>query len=156
MKTTFCFILCTLAFIIEGCSSVTLRPADFSWPIEVEVTPDANGTVQVSRYQISFNSKLLLFEELQDSINVVKHALHIIRDRNGFYFITAKDFKNIYVFNQDEGALKLEKKIQISEKGLEAPAFNQKGLLIELVNEQKENEPKIYLSNEGIQEGEKK
>jgi len=155
MKTAFCFILCTVAFIIEGCSSLTLQPADFSWPKEELITPDVNGTVKIPRYQVSFNSKQLLFEELQDSVNVTKHPLNVIRDRNGYYFITAKNFKNVYVFNQDEGALNLEKKINISEVGLEAPAFNQKGL-IELVNELKEEWPKIYMSNDGIQEGEKK
>jgi hypothetical protein len=156
MKTIFCFLFCAAAFIIAGCTSLTLQPADFSWPIEIAVTPDINGTVQISRYQVSFNSKPLLFEELQDSVNVTKHLLHVIRDQNGYYFIAAKDFKNVYVFNQDEGALKLEKKIKVSEKGLEAPAFNQKGLLIQLVNEQKESEPTVLLSTDGIKEGEKK
>lgn len=156
MKTTFCFIFCIIAFIIAGCSSLTLRPANFSWPIEIAVTPDVDGTVKIPRYQVSFNSKPLLFEELQDSIYVTNRMMHVIRDQNGFYFITAKDFKNVYVFNQDEGALKLESKIQVSENGLEAPAFNQKGLSVQLVNEQKENEPAILLSNDGIQEGEKK
>jgi hypothetical protein len=118
--------------------------------------PDSSGTIQVTRYKIAFNSKPLLFEELQDSIHVTKHMLHVVRDQNGYYFITAKDFKNVYVFVQGEGALKLEKKISVSEKGLEAPAFNQRGLFIQLFNEQKENEPSILLSNDGIQKGEKK
>jgi hypothetical protein len=156
MKTTLCFLFCTVAFIIEGCSPLTLRPADFSWPIEIAVTPDSSGTIQVARYKVAFNSKPLLFEELQDSIHVTKHALHIVRDQKGYYFMTAKGFKSVYVFVQGEGALKLEKKILVSEKGLEAPAFNQKGLFIQLVNEQRENEPSILLSNDGIQEGEKK
>jgi hypothetical protein len=155
MKTTFCFILCAVALISAGCSSLILQPADFSWPKEELITPDVNGTVKIPRYQISFSSKPLLFEELQDSVNVAKHPLNVIRDKNGYFFITAKGFKNIYVFCQGEGVLKLEKKIKISEEGLEAPAFNQKGL-IELVNEMKENGPKIYISNDGIQEGEKK
>lgn len=156
MRTTFCFLFCTAVFILEGCSPLTLRPADFSWPIEIVAAPDSSGTIQVTRYKVTFNSKPLFFEELQDSIHITKHMLHVVRDQNGYYFITAKDFKSVYVFVQGEGALKLEKKIQVSEKGLEAPAFNQKGLFIQLVNEQKENEPSILLSNDGIQEGEKK
>ena len=156
MKTLICIILFTIAFVVEGCSPLTLRPADFSWPIEIVAAPEANGSVQISRYQVTFNSKPLLFEELQDSVYVTKHSLHIIRNQNGYYFIAAKDFKNVYVFTQQEGALKLEKKIQVSENGLEAPAFNQKGLLIQLINEQKENEPTVLLSSDGIQEGEKK
>jgi hypothetical protein len=156
MKTTFCFLFCILTFIIAGCTPLTLRPADFSWPIEIVAAPDSSGTIQVTRYKVAFNSKPLLFEELQDSIHVTKHTLHVIRDQNGYYFITAKNFKSVYVFVQGEGALKLEKKISMSEKGLEAPAFNQKGSFVQLVNEQKENEPAILLSNDGIQEGEKK
>jgi hypothetical protein len=156
MKTTFCFLFCILTFIIAGCTPLTLRPADFSWPIEIVAAPDSSGTIQVTRYKVAFNSKPLLFEELQDSIHVAKHTLHVIRDQNGYYFITAKNFKSVYVFVQGEGALKLEKKISISEKGLEAPGFNQKGSFVQLVNEQKENEPAILLSNDGIQEGEKK
>ena len=156
MKTTFCFLFCILAFIIEGCTPLTLRPADFSWPIEIVAAPDSSGTIQVTRYKVAFNSKPLFFEELQDSTHVTQYTLHVVRDQNGYYFITAKDFKNVYVFIQGEGALKLEKKILVSEKGLEAPAFNQKGLFVQLVNEKKENEPSILLSNDGIQEGEKK
>jgi hypothetical protein len=147
---------CVVLLIIEGCASLTLRPVDFSWPIEVLATPESNGTIQVARYKVAFNVKPLLFEELKDSVNVTSYALHIIRDQKGYYYITGKNFKRVYIFTQGDGALKLEKKILISEKGLDAPAFNQKELFIQLVNENKENEPPILLSSEGIQEGEKK
>jgi len=156
MKTSFYFLLCTVVFIIEGCTPLTLRPADFSWPTDIVATPDSSGTIQLMRYKIAFNSKPLLFEELKDSTHVTKYTLHVIRDQNGYYFITAKDFKSVYVFVQGEGVLKLEKKITVSDKRLEAPGFNQKGSFIQLVNEQKENEPSLLLSNDGIQEGEKK
>jgi hypothetical protein len=156
MKTTFCVLFCTLAFIIEGCTPLTLRPADFSWPIEIVANPESDGTIQVARYKVAFNTKALLFEELQDSIHVTKYSLHVVRDQDGYYFVTGKNFKNVYVFAQGEGSLKLEKKIQISEKGLEAPAFNQKGLFIQLVNEQKADAPAILLSKDGIQKGDKK
>jgi hypothetical protein len=62
----------------------------------------------------------------------------------------------VYVFASSEGALKLEKKILINEKGLEAPAFNQKAPFIQLINEKNENEPPVLLSKSGIQGGEKK
>jgi hypothetical protein len=60
MKTTFCFLFCILAFIIEGCTPLTLRPADFSWPIEIVAAPDSSGSIQVPRYEIAFNSKPLM------------------------------------------------------------------------------------------------
>jgi hypothetical protein len=155
MKTAFCYLFLLFAFILEGCGSLTLTPADFSWPIEIAAVPDSTGMLQISRYKIAFNSKPLLYEELKDSVHVTKHIIHVIRDQNGFYYLTSKDFKNVYVFHQGEGALKLEKKIFIAKTGLDAPAFNQKGSVIQLVNEQKENEPTILLSNDGIHEGAK-
>ena len=156
MKKIVCLIICSAFIIIAGCTTLVLKPADFSWPIEVVLKPDAKGIVQESRYQVSFNVKALLFEELRDSINVTKHSLHVIRDASGYYFIVGKGFKNVYVFNQGEGALKLEKKILISEKELEAPAFNQKAPFIQLVNESNDKVKPIMLTKDGIQEGGKK
>ncbi len=156
MRTTLKVFVCILAISLAGCSTLLLRPADFSWPVEVTLKPDAKGNVQEARYQISFNVKALLFEELQDSVAVTKHTLHILRDQAGYYFITAKGFKNVYVFGQGDGALKLEKKILVAEKGLEAPALNQKTPFIHLINENKENEAPIILTKDGIMEGGKK
>lgn len=151
-------LLCTtiFVFLLAGCNSLALRPAEFAWPVEVVLKPDAKGTVQETRYQVSFNVKALLFDAVQDSVNVSKHSLHVIRDEAGYYFVTAKGFKDVYVFASSDAALKLEKKISINEKGLEAPAFNQKAPLIQLINEENENETPVLLSKDGIQGGEKK
>jgi hypothetical protein len=156
MKNILNVFVFVLAIILVGCSTLVLRPADFSWPIEVTLKPDGKGNVHESRYQVSFNVKALFFEELQDSIAVTKHTLHILRDQAGYYFIVAKGFKNVYVFGQGDGTLKLEKKIFISEKGLEAPALNQKTPYIHLINEDKENGVPVVLTKDGIIEGGKK
>ena len=156
MKTILNVFVCVLTIILVGCSPLLLRPVDFSWPIEVTLKPDGKGNVHESRYQVSFNVKALLFEELQDSVAVTKHTLHILRDQAGYFFIVAKGFKNVYIFGQGDGALKLEKKIFISEKGLEAPALNQKTPYIHLINEDKENEVPVVLTKDGILEGGKK
>jgi hypothetical protein len=153
MRITLMACLYVLAILLTGCSALMLRPADFSWPIEVAVKPDGNGTVQVARYQVSFNTKALLFAELKDSVAVTKHTIHILRDQAGYYFITAKDFKNVYVFGQINSALKLENKILVSEKGLEAPALNQKVPYVHLINENKENAVPVVLTKDGIIEG---
>jgi len=150
------FVIIIVALWMVGCSSLTLRPADFSWPVEVVAKPDSKGMVQEARYQVAFNVKALLFDEFQDSVNVTKHTLRMIRDHSGFYFITGKAFKNVYVFGTGDGALKLEKKFPVSEKGLEAPAFNQKKPFIQLINEEKDNEAPVSLSKDGVQEGGKK
>ena len=156
MKVTRLVVVCLVAIILSGCTPLLLNPADFSWPIEVTLKPDVKGTVQESRYKVSFNVKALLFDELQDSVAVTKHTLHLLRDQAGYYFITAKGFKHVYVFGQADGALKLEKKILISEKGLEAPAFNQKVPYVYLINENNEHGTPVVLSKDGIVEGGKK
>jgi hypothetical protein len=153
MKTTLNIIVCILAVQIIGCSTLVLRPVDFSWPVEVTLLPDGKGNVQETRYQLSFNVKALLFEELRDSVTVAKQALHVLRDRAGYYFITAKGFKNVYVFGHGDGTLRLHKKIFVSEKGLDTPALNQRVPHISLINEKRGDEAPILLTKDGIAEG---
>jgi hypothetical protein len=153
MKTTLKISVCFLATQIIGCSTLVLRPVDFSWPIEVVLQPDVKGNVRDQRYQLSFNAKALLFEELKDSTAVGEHTLHVLRDQAGYYFITAKGFKNVYVFGHGDGTLKLQKKILVSEKGLDAPALNQRAPYISLINEKKGSEAPILLTKDGIAEG---
>jgi len=130
--TSLSFILA--AFLVAGCSSLTLGPANFSWPIENELRADPNGMIQEDRYRISFNVKPLLYEETKDSVNVAGRLIDIIRDAQGYFYLTGPQFKNVYVFRQDEDFLVLENKISVSENGLSSPGFNQRNLYIELVN----------------------
>ncbi|HCA81712.1 MAG TPA: hypothetical protein DEP53_18440 [Bacteroidetes bacterium] len=156
MKTTLNIFAWFLAVQIMGCSTLVLKPVDFSWPIEVALQPDGKGNLREARYQLSFNVKALFFAELQDSASVSKHTLHVLRDQAGYFFITAKGFKNVYVFRHGDGTLSLQKKIFVSEKGLDAPALNQRAPYISLINEKRGNEAPILLTKDGIAEGGKK
>ena len=130
-----------------------LQPADFAWPVESVLKVDNNGFVQEARFSFSFNTKDLFLEETGDSLGYQNKELRIIRDTKGYYFITASSFKNVYVFNADDGALKLNNKIVISDStGIENPAFNQRSPYIEFDY----NNKKINLTNEGIKEEEQK
>ena len=101
------------------------------------------GNVIEQRYSFTLNVKPLFFEEFQDSTNYIGKEVRIIRDKAGYYFITAKEFKNVYVFKSIESGMQLENKILISEqRGLTAPAFNQKSPNIELLDN-----PNKYLLN---------
>jgi len=146
-------ILFLPALLVAGCSSLILKPADFSWPIEDELKVDPRGMVQENRYSISLNVKPLLYDETKDTSNFDSSMINIIRDVRGFYFLTGPHFKNVYVFRQDDGCLRLEKKIAVSKEGLSAPAFNQRVPYIELVNGV---EKPIMLTKDGIHEEEKK
>ncbi len=150
MKTFFvvsCVIFSVIAF---GCASLTLAPVHYQWPVESVLTVDGKGNVEEARYNIEFNVKPLLFEETADSVHVSGIELRIIRDMDGYYFMTAPKFKNVYVFASDEGKLKLEKKILISETGIASPAFNQRPPYIQLLNGK---EKSMLLSKSGIQQG---
>ncbi len=140
-------------FILAGCSSLTLKPGDFAWPVESLLNIDSQGNVQSERYSFSLNVKELLFAETRDSVNVSKITLRMIRDVKGFYFITAAQFQNVYVFDQVEGGLKLKNKILVAQNGLSEPAFNQRVPYIQLMNGQN---PTILLTEDGVFEGEKK
>ncbi len=152
MNRTHLWICTAAAALIAGCSSLTLRPADFSWPIEVVVKVDSKGMVQDNRYSFSFNAKELIFEETHDSTSVNKVTLRLIRDARGYFFVTADKFKNVYVFSQGDGSLRMENKIMVSEKGVNDPAFNQRPPFIQLVIE---GEKTVTLSRDGIQQGAK-
>jgi hypothetical protein len=137
---------------LTGCSSLILKPADFSWPIEDELQVDQQGMIQENRYSLVLNVKPLLYVEMKDSVNLSGKTINIIRDMRGYYFLTGPQFKNVYVFYQADGSLKLQKKIAVSKTGLSAPAFNQRAPYIELISSN--NEP-LMLTKDGIWEEKK-
>jgi hypothetical protein len=140
-----------LPLIFSACSSLVLEPADFAWPVESVLKVDENGNVQERQYNVSFNTVKLFLEETGDSLSYIDRDLRLIRDSKGFYFITSDNFKNVYVFNADEGTLRLNNKIAISDTlGMKDPAFNQRPPYIELVFGSK----KINLKHDGIAEKE--
>lgn len=147
------YIMLLFLLILPACSTLTLQPADFAWPVESVLKVDDNGFVQESRFSFSFNAKDLFFEETGDSLGYQNKELRVIRGTKGYYFITSNNFKNVYVFTADDGALKLNNKIEISDSnGIENPAFNQRTPYIELTYGDK----KVNLTNEGIKKEEGK
>jgi hypothetical protein len=140
--------LILIFFSFAACSSLVLKPVNFAWPIESVLRVDNDGFVKEERYSLSFNAKPLFFEETGDATAYLDRDVRIIRDTEGYYFVTSKNFKNVYVFEGIDGELKLNNKIEISEKeGMSNPAFNQRTPYIELVG----NGKKTLLSNEGVE-----
>ena len=140
-----------LILITAACSVLTLQPANFSWPLESVLPVDDNGKVTEDRYSLEVNTVGLFFEEFQDSLSYKGKEIRMIRDNQGFYFLTSTNFKNVYVFKADEGKLVQENKIFISEFGLKTPAFNQRSPYIELVD----GTNKMNLTHKGIDGGSK-
>ena len=152
MKNVIIAILSLFAILLSGCNTLSLKPGDFSWPVESVLKVNEKGIVQDARHCFSVNVKALSFAEFKDS-TAIKTTLRIIRDVEGYYYITAPKFKDVYVFEDAEGCLQLKKLIPVKEQGLESPAFNQRVPYIQLINE---NDPVLLLNKEGIHEGAKK
>ncbi len=140
------FLPFLLLVIATACSTLKLQQADFAWPVESVLSVDDDGMVTEDRYSISFDTRALFFEEFQDSSVLKGKKIRIIRDVNGFYFITAEKFKNVYVFIIDYGAMILDNKVNVSDTGVTNPVLNQRPPHIELIDDSKS----IYLTNTGI------
>lgn len=153
MKTVKYLVPFVLAFL-TSCSSLVLKPADFSWPIESVSNVSNNGNVEVKRYSLSFDARPLFIKETGDSLSYQNQQLRVIRNSKGYYFMIANNFKNVYVFNVKDGVFKLEKKIEISKQdGIQNPAFNQRPPYIELVYGAN-SDRKLNLSENGIEKEE--
>ncbi len=141
------FAISLTLIITYACSSLVLSPSDFSWPIENVLKVDDKGFVSEDRYTFTINVKKLFFEEFKDSTNYSGKELRIIRDKSGYYYITGKEFKNVYLFLPIENGMRMENKIKILEaEGLTAPVFNQKSPNIELIDGSK----KYLLNYKGL------
>ncbi|RJP70968.1 MAG: hypothetical protein C4539_05460 [Ignavibacteriales bacterium] len=146
LRNLFLFLTGALIISFTGCTTLALKPADFAWPVESVLKVDAQGNVTENRNSLSFNTKELFLEETEDSSAFQNKEIRLIRDVKGYYYITADNFKNVYVFKDDDGTLSLEDKILVSESGINNPAFNQRQPFIELLN----GEDKILINNDGI------
>lgn len=132
-KKRFNPVLFSLAILLSAsaCStSLVLQNVDFSQPIESVLVPDSEQNVHDQRFAVKFSIAPLLAEENLPGVDEVR----LIRNRAGFYFITASGFNNVYVFTPGESILELVEKVFITENGLSQPAFNQRETYIELID----------------------
>jgi len=127
-------ILLGIISILGGCAQIVLEPSDFAWPIESVLDIDEEGFIQENRYSLSTNVIPLFFAETQDSLSYRNNSVRIIRGTKGYYYLIGSNFKNVYLFNANDGKLNLYKKIYVSEFGLDLPAFNQRNPFIELLD----------------------
>ncbi|MFA6468724.1 MAG: hypothetical protein WCW35_07490 [Bacteroidota bacterium] len=137
MKKSLILISFVTALIVAGCSSLQLQPADFSWAAEEIVEVGNKGMVDAKRYSVAFNITALLAKEFAADTMAAKNTkeVRLIRDKAGFYYLTGKNFKSVYVLAQSDGALAVNNAVVISaEKGMDDPKFDQKDSYIELWN----------------------
>jgi hypothetical protein len=151
MKPLF-FVTPVLA-ILCACSSLTIRDVDYGWPVESVLTVGPEDQVEDRRYSLVFDATPLAFAEFQDSTALQGSALRLLRSAEGFYFVTGRRFKHVYVFQQGAHELSLMSQIQVSPNGLKDPALNQRPPHVELIDGAG---VRLLLTSGGIYEGEKK
>lgn len=137
MKRNLILISMFISLAMVGCSSLQLQPADFSWASEEIVEVGSKGMVEAKRYSVAFTVTPLLAKEFAADSMAAKNTneVRLIRDKAGFYYLTGKKFKNVYVLAQSDGALAVSNTITISaDKTMEDPKFDQKDSYIELWN----------------------
>lgn len=127
------YLLFSLAILLgaSACgSSLILENVDYSQPIESVLEPDSDQIVHDQRYAVKYSIAPLLTEENMTEVDEIR----MIRNRSGFYFVTAPGFNSVYVFTPGESTLELVEKVLITENGLSQPAFNQRDTYIELID----------------------
>ena len=139
------FKLYTTAFLVLtttliGCKqSMVISEVDYSQSVESVLTPDSNGQVTDVQHGLTFNIKPLQYAETQDTSSVTTQEIRYIRGQEGYYYITAPNYKNVYVMAPEKGKLKLVERLSVSESGesgITQPAFNQRMSYIQLINQE--------------------
>ncbi len=145
----------TPAFFIS-CASLTLENVNFGWPVESALTVSEKNTIDDVRYGLTCNVASLAVEEFQDTSALKGKILRVLRNPQGYYFVTGAGFNYVYVFGPGEGTLSLHKSISMgnTEKDepvrLADPALNQRPPNVELLD----GKLRHLLSPDGIIENE--
>jgi len=132
MKRASLVCVAALALALPNCASMTIKPADFSWSYESVLTADSAGIVSGEPKTIAFDAGVLFRAEDKAQGTAANKTVRIIRDREGYYFVTAAGFKHVYIYDSARGSLTLHKKVLIAEQGMEKPFFNRREQGIEL------------------------
>ena len=148
------FVFLAALLITSACKTFEVKNVNYAQQVESVLIPTSEGEVNDSRYGISFNILPFQYKEFQDSSSVFVDEVRLIRNSNGFYFITATGFQNVYVMEPIKNGFRLKEKITVSEDGLKAPAFNLRSPFVQLIDTKTSE---VYSLNEkGIKKEEKK
>jgi hypothetical protein len=134
MKSRVRIVLSLVPAFLSACSPLAIKDVDFGWPVESVLTVSEENRIEDRRYSLLFDVTPLAFAEFQDSSALRGKELRLLRSSQGWYFMTSRGFKNVYVFTQHASELSLESVIEVSTRGLQNPALNQRPPYVELVD----------------------
>lgn len=132
---TVMMIFVIASVLLTGCKqSMVISNVDYSQSIESVLQPAKDGTVEDPKHGIVFNIKPIQYAETQDTSSVTTKQLRYIRGQEGYYYLTAPNYKNVYVMAPEKGKLVLKESLKVANKGISKPAFNQRMTHIQLIN----------------------
>ncbi|NGP89060.1 hypothetical protein [Fodinibius halophilus] len=148
MKSTiYTYVVSVVLSVIlfMGCkSSMVIEKVDYSQSIESVITPNEDGLVKDIQRGLTFNIKPLQYAETQDTSEITTKQVRYIRGQEGYYYITAPNYKNVYVMAPEKGKLQLKEKLAVSESGIEKPALNQRASHVQLLSRTSGDSWKLY------------
>jgi hypothetical protein len=142
--------LAIAAAILQSCASLTLENVDFNWPVESALTVSATNTIEDGRYSIVCNVAPLATKEFEDSTALRGATLRVLRNVEGYYFLTGPKFKHVYVFTTGVSELSMKSAIEVSQTGLVSPKLNQHPPYVELLDGN--NQRKLLTKDEIVEE----
>lgn len=149
-KQVTCLILLSVT-VFTGCKqTMMISDVDYSQPIETVLQPNEEGMVSDVQHGISFNIFPIHYAETGDSTGVTNREIRMIRGQEGYYYITASGYQNVYVMAPEKSSLKLKNKVKITEAGIAQPAFNQRNPYVQLLN--RETGENYALTAEGVRQ----
>jgi hypothetical protein len=135
MKPIQLMLLIACAVLFTACGSkLAITNVNFAHPFEMILQVNESGNVADVRSGLTFNVSELLKKENKSQSDFIGKNLHVIRNNQGYYFITAAGFKNVYIMEIKESALQSIKIVKVSDEGLNQPAFNQRNPYIQLID----------------------
>jgi len=151
-KLVFFGAFAALLTMVPACSSLRIDNVNFAWPVESVLTVSDANMIEEGRYIVNCSVSKIASEEFQDSTALRGTKVRLLRNSEGYYFLTGPKFKNVYVFTPGAGTLSLDTKIVVSQSGLRSPALNQRSPYVELLDG---DAPVKLLTNDDIVEGKK-
>ncbi|MBN1968469.1 MAG: hypothetical protein JXR48_06085 [Candidatus Delongbacteria bacterium] len=127
------FIALISAYVVSCNNPTLISKADYNWPLE-KVIQVTNDGLQVKTPDIFAFEVTVFFEKEGIVLGEDGALIRMIMGDKGYYYLTAKGFKTVYVLQWVEGGLAIKKEIKVSDEGLINPFFNQKKTNVLLVD----------------------
>ena len=136
--------------VLIACGT-TIDGVRYAWPVESVLTVGNNNLVEDGRHGLTFSVGAIAEKEFADSTSLRGKDIRLLRDNEGFYFLTGKKFKNVYVLSSGTASLHVKSQIEVAPRGLDDPALNQRLPYVELVD----GKMVVKLTEDDIVEGKK-